>query len=181
MIYIGIDPGLNGGVGVIFNRELEDTVISVGSFDEYIGRGCALTTVHVWDTPTTIVTKAGKNKRRPLVGAMALLLKPFANRKDVLAVLEDVHAMPQQGVSSTFTFGEGKGIWEGILGAFDIPFDLVSPQAWKKEMGLDKDKNASRAKAVQLFPNLTEQLARVKDDGRAEAILMAEYGRRLHS
>ena len=112
---------------------------------------------------------------------MALLLKPYAGRQDVVVVLENVHSMPSQGVASSFSFGEGKGMWEGILGAFDIPFDLVSPQRWKKAIMADqgKEKSAARFKAAQLFPSLTSQLSRVKDDGRAEAILMAEYGRRL--
>lgn len=135
----------------------------------------------VFDTPTVTIEKAGKSKRRPLIGEMAGILRPFLDRYNVFAVLEDVHAMPQQGVSSTFTFGEGKGIWEGILGAYDITTHMVSPQVWKKNLGLDKDKNTSRIRAVELFPTLAPELSRVKDDGRAEAILMAEYGRRLRS
>jgi len=133
--------------------------------------------VQVFDTPTCFVD----TKRKYMVGAMALLLKPYANRQDVVVVLENVHSLPKQGVSSSFCFGEGKGMWEGILGAFDIPFDLVSPQRWKKAIMADqgKEKSAARFKAAQLFPSLTSQLSRVKDDGRAEAILMAEYGRRL--
>ena len=131
----------------------------------------------VFDTPTCLVD----TKRKYLVGAMARLLKPFANHQDVVVVLENVHAMPKQGVSSSFCFGEGKGMWEGILGAFDIPFDLVSPQRWKKEIMADqgKDKSAARFKAMALFPSLADQLKLVKHDGRAEALLMAEYARRL--
>lgn len=153
MIYIGIDPGLSGAVGVIT--------------PEY---------QHVFDTPTVMVN----TKRKYLVGAMACLLRPFANRQDVIVILENVHSMPKQGVSSSFSFGEGKGMWEGILGAFDMPFDLVSPQRWKKEIMADqgKDKSAARFKAMALFPALADQLKLVKHDGRAEALLMAEYGRR---
>lgn len=155
MIYIGIDPGLSGAVGVIYAD----------------GAG------HVFDTPVCLVD----TKRKYLVGAMALLLKPYAEHDEVFAVLENVHSMPKQGVASSFSFGEGKGMWEGILGAFNIPFDLVSPQRWKKEMLADqgKEKSAARYKAMQLFPSIATQFARVKDDGRAEALLMAEYGKRL--
>ena len=89
--------------------------------------------------------------------------------------------MPKQGVSSSFCFGEGKGMWEGILAALNIPVELVSPQRWKKEIMADqgKDKSAARFKAMALFPSLADQLKLVKHDGRAEALLLAEYGRRL--
>ena len=160
MIYIGIDPGLSGAVGVI-----GDTLDPM-----------------VFDTPTVLV-EGEKTKRKYLTAAMALLLKPFTGRPDVLVILENVHSMPKQGVASSFNFGEGKGMWEGILGAFEIPFDLVSPQRWKKAIMADqgKDKSAARFKAMQLFPSLADQLKLVKYDGRAEALLMAEYGRRLHT
>jgi hypothetical protein len=159
MIYIGIDPGLSGGVGVLDER---------------------CTFPLVYDTPTAIVA-GEKTKRKYLVPAMALLLKPFADRQDVIAVLENVHSMPKQGVASSFCFGEGKGMWEGILAAYGIPTELVSPQRWKKEIMADqgKDKSAARFKAMALFPSLADQLKLVKHDGRAEALLMAEYARRL--
>lgn len=166
MIYIGIDPGLSGAVAVID----EDTP-DAG--------------VKVFDTPTILV-EGEKTKRKYLVPAMALLLKPYADLENrmgqkVLAVLENVHSMPKQGVASSFCFGEGKGMWEGILAAFEIPTELVSPQRWKKIIMADqgKDKSAARFKAMTLFPSLADQLKLVKYDGRAEALLMAEYGRRL--
>jgi crossover junction endodeoxyribonuclease RuvC len=161
MIYIGIDPGLSGAVGVLDER-------------------CTLQPVQVYDTPTAIV-EGETTKRKYMVGAMALLIKPFAGRTDVIAVLENVHSMPKQGVASSFCFGEGKGMWEGILAAYGIPTELVSPQRWKKEIMADqgKDKSAARFKAMALFPTLVDQLKLVKHDGRAEALLMAEYARRL--
>src|SRR5271166_3411890 len=112
---------------------------------------------------------------------MAMLLKPYAERQDVIAVLENVHSLPSQGVSSSFCFGEGKGMWEGILAAFQIPMELVSPQRWKKEMMADqgKDKSAARFKAMALFPDMPDAFKLVKHDGRAEAMLMAAYGQRL--
>jgi crossover junction endodeoxyribonuclease RuvC len=89
--------------------------------------------------------------------------------------------MPKQGVASSFCFGQGLGMWQGIIAALGLPLEMPSPQRWKKEMLADqgKDKDASRFKAIALFPALAAQMSRVKDDGRAEAILMAEYGRRL--
>lgn len=167
MIYIGIDPGLNGAVGVI----QEDALTGPhGDIDVY----------SVFDTPTVLV-KSEKTKRKYLVPAMALLLKPYADSKNVLAVLENVHSLPKQGVASSFCFGEGKGMWEGILAAYNIPVELVSPQRWKKEMmdGQGKEKSAARFKAMALVPQLADQLKLVKHDGRAEALLMAIYAQRL--
>lgn len=167
MIYIGIDPGLSGAVGII----QEDALIGPhGDIDVY----------SVFDTPTALV-EGETTKRKYLVPSMVRLLVPYAKRTDVLAVLENVHSMPKQGVASSFCFGEGKGIWEGILAALEIPTELVSPQRWKKEIMADqgKEKSAARFKAMSLFPSLADQLKLVKHDGRAEALLMAEYARRL--
>lgn len=164
MIYIGIDPGINGAVGII-----DDTA----EFPENERE-------RVFDTPTTVILKTGKKDYCNL--SMAMLLLPF-KRHECLVFLESVHAMPGQGVTSMFNFGRGFGIWQGILAAHALPVELVSPQRWKKEMlgDLDKEnKNNSRIKAMTLFPKMTGRLSRVKDDGRAEALLLAEYGRRLH-
>lgn len=157
MIYIGIDPGLSGAVAVL-NGE---------------GAVCC-----IHDTPTLTV-EGEKTKRKYNVPAMAALLEGIHD--GVLVVLENVHSMPKQGVASSFTFGMGLGLWMGIIGAFQLPLEMPSPQRWKKEMLADqgKEKDASRFKAIQLFPSVADQLNRVKDDGRAEALLMAEYGRRL--
>lgn len=161
MIYIGIDPGLNGAVGVL-------TPVAQ----------------HVFDTPTMIVSGV-KEKRVYNTPAMALLLAPFVEafegHPEVLVILENVHSMPKQGVASSFSFGQGLGMWQGIIAALGLPLEMPSPQRWKKEIMADqgKEKSAARFKAIQLFPSLAAQFSRVKDDGRAEAILLAEYGRRL--
>ena len=163
MIYIGIDPGLSGAVGVI-NESLPETLV----------------TVH--DTPTLEVDSSGKVRNKYNTAAMALLLEPFSHpQHDVLVILEAVHSMPKQGVASSFTFGEGLGMWKGIISAFGLTLEMPSPQRWKKAIMADmgKDKDASRYKAIQLFPSIASQLGRKKDDGRAEALLLAEYGRRL--
>jgi crossover junction endodeoxyribonuclease RuvC len=163
MIYIGIDPGLNGGVGILNTHSGSQAV---------------------FDTPTMIVSGA-KEKRVYNTVEMSRILQPYEKftLHDVLVVLESVHSMPKQGVASSFSFGQGLGMWQGIIAAYGLPLEMPSPQRWKKEILADqgKDKDASRAKAVQLFPSLASQFARVRDDGRAEAILMAEYGRRLRS
>lgn len=162
MIYIGIDPGMGGAVGVIDGDKL-----------------------FVYDTPIMVVA-GEKNKRMYDKVAMAHLLQPYSvllgpTRDQVLVVLESVHAMPKQGVTSSFSFGRGLGIWEGIIAALSLPLEMPSPQRWKKEIMADqgREKDAARYKAMSLFPAIADHLSRVKDDGRAEALLMAEYGRRL--
>ena len=102
MIYLGIDPGLSGAVGILYHMKTLTTWARI----------------MVFDTPTALV-EGETTKRKYLVPAMADLLRPYARRQDVLAILENVHSMPKQGVASSFCFGEGKGMWEGILAAFE--------------------------------------------------------------
>lgn len=157
MRHIGIDPGLSGAVAII-NGE--------GSK----GLGIADT---VYDTPTGQI--GNKNSYLPAEMAKQLILVGPCQ-----ALIEKQQAMPKQGVTSTFSIGYGMGLWIGILAALSIPYEVVTPQAWKGAMmaGMGRDKDASRLRAQQLWPQLTEQLNRKKDHGRAEALLIAEYGRR---
>ena len=100
---------------------------------------------------------------------------------DCVACVEQVHAMPKQGVSSTFAFGKAAGFIEGVLAANRIPFQLVPPKKWKKEYSLGNDKAQSIAVCKKLFPtvSLLPTPGCTKDsDGMAEALLMAEYARR---
>lgn len=90
-------------------------------------------------------------------------------------ILEDVHAMPKQGVTSSFGFGRSKGVVEGVFAAYRRPINYVSPQRWKKALGLNGDKGASRRRAIELWPDKAAMFARVKDDGRAEAALIAYW------
>ena len=101
-------------------------------------------------------------------------------QRPATAVLEHVNAMPKQGVTSMFTFGEGFGYLKGLLEAYGIPYELVRPHKWKKEFGIS-DKNQAVEVCKRLFPdvNLKKTERCKKDhDGMAEAILMAEYARR---
>jgi crossover junction endodeoxyribonuclease RuvC len=93
------------------------------------------------------------------------------------AWLEAVHAMPKQGVSSSFKFGDAFGTVKGVMGALRIPLHLITPAKWKRAAGLSADKSASRRRACELWPDHSDLFARVKDDGRAEAALLAELGR----
>jgi len=107
----------------------------------------------------------------------------FHNEYDTIGgcVVERVSAMPGQGVSSMFSFGENYGFIQGLLTAYNIPFELVMPRVWKKEFGVTSDKNTSIAVARRLFPDTPlERTNRCKkeDDGICEALLMAEFARR---
>ena len=100
------------------------------------------------------------------------------DRQDAVICIEDVHSMPGQGVASTFKFGRAVG---AICAVADMKFGvwhIVSPQRWKKAMGVSQDKDSSLTLARELWPNAP--LTRKKDHGRAEALLIAEYLRRTH-
>lgn len=102
----------------------------------------------------------------------------------LFAVIEHVGAMPGQGVTSCFSFGESFGWLQGVLDAMLIPYELVRPQKWKKEFSCTSDKNTSIAVAQRLFPGVDLRrtpLCRKPHDGKAEALLIAEYARRIRS
>ena len=167
MIYIGIDPGLDGALA-------------------YISTGGDPEDVRVYDTPTLVVQGKNSHRRVYNLARMHQILSGIIGDKPSLrldAYIENVHAMPGQGVRSMFTMGFGLGAWHGLLAALQIPYYPVTPQRWKKTVldGMGHDKDASRAQAVRLFPFVADQLARKKDDGRADALLIAEYGRRMRS
>lgn len=112
---------------------------------------------------------------------MAAILRGYQDSSEGLLVgIEKVHSMPGQGVASTFCFGEGYGVWLGILAALGIRHELITPQSWKKSLmdGQLKDKDASRLVAMRLFPEAGNQLQLKKHHGRADALLIAEFVRR---
>jgi crossover junction endodeoxyribonuclease RuvC len=96
-----------------------------------------------------------------------------------LAVIEIVHSMPKQGVASSFNFGMSYGIAKGVVGSLHIPTINVAPTKWKKHFGLTADKEQARALAISTWP-FSEHFRRKKDNGRAEAALLALYGARIH-
>lgn len=152
---IGIDPGLTGAIAAITPN---------GS-------------IELHDCP---VFKVGNKSVYNPVG-MAILLRQYQESSpSLLVAVEKVHSMPGQGVASTFCFGEGYGVWLGILAALNIAHELVTPQAWKKALmnGQIKDKDASRLVAMRLFPEASNQLQLKKHHGRADALLIAEFLRR---
>jgi crossover junction endodeoxyribonuclease RuvC len=156
VIFIGIDPGLSGAVAVIHPD----------------GK------VEVIDTPVALVKK---NKHDYSAWEMARILGRFERDVNVVCGIESVHSMPKQGVASSFSFGRGLGLWEGILASFEIGYGKVTPQAWKKLLmsGMGKEKDSSRLQAQRLFP--TAELNLKKHHGRADALLIAEFMRRTCS
>lgn len=149
--FLGIDVGLEGGFAVIPHR----------------GPGVA-----VYDAPIVVVD--GKNHYD--VPGIVRLLRPYQGDTTVIVGLEKQQSMPKQGVASSFKLGDGYGLWRGILTALEIPFEPVHPKTWQKVMLFGKrgkDKGAAILKAHELFPAVDVG----KKDGRAEALLIAEYMR----
>jgi crossover junction endodeoxyribonuclease RuvC len=154
-ITLGIDPGLTGAVAAL---DVD------GNF------------LWVRDTPTAKVTKT---KSEYLESAMAQMLGACEDTIDHVWI-ETQQSMPKQGVASTFKTGVGYGIWLGIIAAYGLPHTAVRATEWKKELGIPpkSDKDVSRAYAQRLHPSSADQLERKLDHGRADAICIAEYGRR---
>ena len=150
MIVMAIDPGLSGAIAVF----IDDVLIAVV------------------DMPTHELTRNGKTKRQISASALASIFKDHGPDH---VVVEKVSAMPGQGVTSMFSFGRSFGLIEGIVGAFEIPATYVMPSVWTKGIGRGLGKDASRARACELYPAHQKSFARVKDDGRADAVLIGAW------
>ena len=154
--FIGVDPGVSGAIAVTSST---------------------LGLIQVIDMPTVEV-KVGKSLKRRISPELLMVALREVVTPDCVAMVEQVRAMPGQGVSSMFAFGEAYGLIRGVLAGLGVRTHTVTPVSWKKEMALNKGKDASRAMAAQLWPDQAGLFARVKDDGRAEAALIAEFARR---
>lgn len=133
----------------------------------------------------------GKKGAMAIIDGTTIVLVPFSGKDYINTIkqfpslltrvcIEHVSAMPNQGVTSMFNFGQNFGYIRGLLEAFGIPYELVRPQKWKKEFGIS-DKNSSVECCKRLFPGVSlrrTERCRKDDDGLAEALLMAEYARR---
>ena len=146
-MYLGIDPGLSGAWGLIDHNG------KYQSCGDMLNNGNHILSRAVWAEMSQAI-----------------------DRQDLEIVIEAVHAMPKQGVSSTFKFGMAYGAAISIAERFNCPWHLVTPQKWKKLLKLDSDKNNSLALARELWPNAPLHLK--KHNGRAESLLLAEYIRR---
>jgi len=155
MLVIGIDPGISGSICFLQNGKIIDVV----------------------EMPTMIEGK--KNKKQvngsQIFNEISERIKKI-DKSDIRVIIEQVSAMPGQGVTSMFNFGQSFGILKGLCSAMQLPMYFVRPLKWKKYFNLiNSEKDASRTKAIEVFPYFSSQLLRKKDSNKADAILIASF------
>ena len=155
MLVIGIDPGISGSICFFQDGRIIDVI----------------------EMPTMIEGK--KNKKQvngsQIFNEISYRIKKI-DKKDIKVVIEQVSAMPGQGVTSMFNFGQSFGILKGICSAMQLPMYFVRPAKWKKYFNLiNSEKDASRTRAIEIFPYFSSQLSRKKDSNKADAILIASF------
>ncbi len=153
MKIFGIDPGVSGAICVLKKGEI----------------------IEVYEMPTMI---DGKKNKRQVNGAEVtnILLNELKNETSAKVVVEHVTAMPGQGVTSMFNFGQSFGVLKGICAALKLPIYFVRPVKWKKHFNLIKtNKDASRTKVIEIFPYISSKIPRKKDSNKADSILIAKY------
>ncbi len=156
MLIIGIDPGISGSICFFEDGKIIDVI----------------------EMPTM---NDGKKNKKQVNGAQIYnefkkRINKDSNIDKIRVVIEKVSAMPGQGVTSMFNFGQSFGILKGICSAMQIPMYFVRPAKWKKYYNLiNSEKDASRARAIEIFPNFSSQLSKKKDSNKADAILIASF------
>ena len=155
MLIIGIDPGISGSICFLDNGKILEVV----------------------EMP--IMTDGKKNKKQvngsQVYNEITKRIKQF-EKNQIRVVIEHVSAMPGQGVTSMFNFGQSFGILKGICTAMQLPMYFVRPAKWKKYFNLlNSEKDASRTRAIEIFPYFSSQLSRKKDSNKADAILIASF------
>ena len=155
MLIIGIDPGITGSICFFEDGKIID-VVEMPNMAE------------------------GKKNKRQVNGAKIYheISKRIKNleKKDIKVIIEQVAAMPGKGVTSMFNFGQSFGVLKGICAAMQIPMYFVRPAKWKKYFNLiNSEKDASRTKAIEIFPHFSAQLSRKKDSNKADAILISSF------
>ena len=155
MLIIGIDPGITGSICFLEDGKIID-VVEMPNMPE------------------------GKKNKKQVNGAQVFneISLKIKNKKkeDIKVVIEQVSAMPGQGVTSMFNFGQSFGILKGICSAMQLPMYFVRPAKWKKYFNLiNSEKDASRTKAIEIFPYISSQLSKKKDANKADAILLASF------
>ena len=155
MLIIGIDPGITGSICFFEDGKIIDVV----------------------EMPN--MAEGKKNKRQvncaQIYHEISKRIKNL-EKKDIKVIIEQVAAMPGQGVTSMFNFGQSFGVLKGICAAMQIPMYFVRPAKWKKYFNLiNSEKDASRTKAIEIFPHFSAQLSRKKDSNKADAILISSF------
>ncbi len=155
MLIIGIDPGISGAICFFENGEIKDVI----------------------DMP--VMAEGKKNKKQingsQIFNEISTRIKNYKS-ENINVVIEQVSAMPGQGVTSMFNFGQSFGVLKGICAAMQLPIFLVRPAKWKKHFELiNSQKDSSRTKVIQIFPKISSHLSRKKDANKADAILIASF------
>ena len=155
MLIIGIDPGVSGSICFFEDGKILDVV----------------------EMPT--MTEGKKNKKQvngsQIYNEICKITKDI-EKQEIRVVIEQVSAMPGQGVTSMFNFGQSFGILKGIFSAMQLPVYFIRPAKWKKYFNLlNSEKDASRTKAIEIFPYFSSRLSKKKDSNKADAILIASY------
>ena len=153
MKIIGIDPGLSGAIAILKNNKV----------------------LSIFEIP--VMSEGKKNKRQLNSALLVNLLKENINpNEEVSVVVEQVNAMPGQGVTSMFNFGQTFGAIKGVCAALELPIFFVRPSKWKKHFELiNSSKDSSRTKAIEMYPKLSHQLSKKKDVNKSDAILIARF------
>ena len=153
MRIFGIDPGLSGGIAILDDNKIKE----------------------IFDMP--VMPDGKKNKRQLNSALLAQLFKEnIKDIEDTVIIVEQVNAMPGQGVTSMFNFGQTFGAIKGISAALSLPIFFVRPAKWKKHFELiNSSKDASRTKAIEMYPSIAEKLSKKKDVNKSDAILIARY------
>ena len=159
MLIIGIDPGISGSICFFKDGRILEVI------------------------EMTVMTEGKKNKKQ--VNSAQIyneFLKRINKKEDeIRVVIEQVSAMPGQGVTSMFNFGQSFGILKGICSAMQLPMFFVRPAKWKKYFNLiNSQKDASRTRAIEIFPYFSTQLSKKKDSTKADAILIASFYYETH-
>ena len=153
MKIIGIDPGLSGAIAILENKNV----------------------LKLFDMP--VMAEGKKNKKQINSAQLVNIIKKNINKSDDIAVVvEQVNAMPGQGVTSMFNFGQTFGAIKGVCAALNLPIFFVRPSKWKKYFELiNSSKDSSRTKVIEMYPSLSSQLSKKKDVNKSDAILIARY------
>ena len=153
MRIFGIDPGLTGAIAVLDEKKIVDVI----------------------DLPTMADGKKNKKQLNSANLSQYISSKIIDINKTVV-VVEQVNAMPGQGVTSMFNFGQSFGILKGMCSAMQLPMYFVRPAKWKRYFNLiNSEKDASRTRAIEIFPYFSPNLSKKKDSNKADAILIASY------
>ena len=153
MKIIGIAPGLSGAIAVMHDKKVINMYYM------------------------SVMAEGKKNKRQLNSSQLVNIIKENINEdEDTIVVVEQVNAMPGQGVTSMFNFGQTFGAIKGVCAALKLPIFFVRPSKWKKHFELiNSSKDASRTKVIEMYPTLSGQLAKKRDVNKSDAVLIAKF------